>query len=123
MENPIVESGKSCCERLIEKPPRPKATWEALELEEKDSWMQFSGAGGATAVGGSKIKSRRSKLRCTAPLRSFFSQGLDITASTQRSKASTIAKSAKPLPKITIAADEPAQLTCHTLWTPPPLPT
>jgi len=35
MKNPIVESGKSCCERSIEKPPRPKATWEALALEEK----------------------------------------------------------------------------------------
>jgi len=60
------------------------------------------GAGGGTAVGGSKIKSRRSKLRCTAPIRSFFSQGLDITASTPRSKASTSVKSANPLTKITI---------------------
>src|SRR5260221_14783329 len=51
MENSTVESGKSCCETSMEKPPRPKATWETLELEEKDSRMQLSGAAGATGLG------------------------------------------------------------------------
>ncbi len=45
---------------------------------------------------GSKINCRRNRLRLTAPLNPFFpffSQGLDITASTPRLKASGSIKS------------------------------